>query len=215
MFKKSILLIVLFLGIAVASQAQNKAKAEKILNEVSEKMNSYKTIYIEFRNILENTAENMRQESKGNASLKGELYTLNYNGIISIFDGKKNYYIDPSDSEVNITDPNEEEDITPVKFFSFYKKGYNFAWDILQNVGGRKIQYVKLTPIDSKSDLNYVLLGIDTKTKHIYKIIQALNNGTNIRITLTKFKVNIPLSDKLFQFNRKKHEDEGYIINDL
>ena len=44
--------------------------------------------------------------------------------------------------------------------------------DIIQNVRGRKIQYIKLNPIDSNSEISYVLLGIDINTKHVYNLIE-------------------------------------------
>lgn len=213
MLKKISILIILFIGITAF--AQETVKAKKILDEVSEKMNSYKTLYIEFKNSLDNAEEKMHQETKGNASLQGELYAVNFMGTTQIFDGKKIITIMPEDEEVNISDPNEEDDITPAKLFSFYKEGYNYTWDKLQNINGRKIQYVKLMPIDSKSELKYVLLGIDNKTKNIYKVIQAVKNGTNISITITKFKTNMELPLKMFKFNRKKYEDDGYLINDI
>ncbi len=214
MLKKGSLLLVLFLGIAT-NFAQDTIKAKKILDEVSANMKSYKTLYIEFKNSLDNEEEKLHQETKGTASLKGNLYTVNFMGTTQIFDGKKIYTILPEDEEVNISDPSEEDDITPAKLFSFYDEGYNYVLDKLQNVNGRKIQYVKLIPIDSKSELKYVLLGIDNKTKNIYKVIQSVKNGSNISITITKFKTNINLSEKMFGFNRKKYEEDGYLINDL
>jgi len=212
--KKVIVLIVLFIGIN-QSFGQDKAKAKSLLDEVSTKMTSYKTLYIEFKNVLENTEENIRQETKGNASLKGEKYTVNFLGTTTIFDGNKNYLINPEDEEVNITNPEDSDEITPAKFFSFYKEGYTYSWDILQNVQGRKIQFVKLMPIASDSEMKYVLLGIDNKTKNIYKLIQVGKNGTNYTLTILKFKTNLDLPDKLFKFNRSKYENDGYIINDL
>ncbi len=38
---------------------------------------------------------------------------------------------------------------------------------------GRKIQYVKLNPIDTNSEIKHVLLGIDATTKHIYNLIEV------------------------------------------
>ena len=214
MKKLGIVLIVLFIGFN-QSFAQDKAKAKQLLDEVSNKMTSYKTLYIEFKNVLENQEEQIRQETKGNASLKGEKYTVNFLGTTTIFDGTKNYLINPEDEEVNISNPEDNDEITPAKFFSFYKEGYDYSWDILQNVNGRKIQFVKLMPIASDSEMKYVLLGIDNKTKNIYKLIQVGKNGSNYTLTITKFKPNIDLPNKIFEFNKSKYKSEGYIINDL
>ena len=90
---------------------------------------------------------------------------------------------------------------------TFYKKGYTYEWDILQNVRGRKIQYIKLTPTNAESDIKNVLLGIDEKTKHIYKLIETGKNGTTTTITVNSFKTNQPLSKSLFIFDESKYED--------
>jgi len=214
MKKIGIVLILLFIGLN-QSFAQDKAKAKQLLDKVSTKMTSYNTLYIEFKNVLENKEEQIRQETKGNASLKGEKYTVNFLGTTTIFDGNKNYLINPEDEEVNISNPEDNDEITPAKFFSFYKEGYDYSWDILQNINGRKIQFVKLMPIASDSEMKYVLLGIDNKTNNIYKLIQVGKNGTNYTLTITKFKTNLDLPNKIFEFNKNKYESEGYIINDL
>lgn len=212
MIKKYILFITLS-TVGLFSYGQNADKAKALLDDVYNKVKSYDNIYIEFQSSLENTEANLKQETNGNVTLSGEKYVLNYLGAEQLYDGKKVYTIVPENEEVTIEDVNEEEDnVSPSKMLTFYKTGHNYKWDILQNVGGRKIQYVKLTPIDSNSEIKSVLLGIDTETKHIYKLIQTGNNGTKTTITVNSFKTNQPLSSTLFTFNEKKYEDKGYYI---
>lgn len=212
MIKKYILFITLS-TVGLFSYGQNADKAKALLDDVYNKVKSYDNIYIEFQSSLENTEANLKQETNGNVTLSGEKYVLNYLGAEQLYDGKKVYTIVPENEEVTIEDVNEEEDnVSPSKMLTFYKTGHNYKWDILQNVGGRKIQYVKLIPIDSNSEIKSVLLGIDTETKHIYKLIQTGNNGTKTTITVNSFKTNQPLSSTLFTFNEKKYEDKGYYI---
>jgi len=80
-------------------------------------------------------------------------------------------------------------------------------------VMGRKIQYVKLTPIDTNSEIKQVLLGIDAKTKHIYNLIEIGKNGTRTTLTVNSFKTNEPISKSLFKFDKRKYKD--YYINKL
>ena len=84
--------------------------------------------------------------------------------------------------------------------------------DILQNVQGRKIQYVKLTPMDTNSEVKSRLLGIDAETKHIYKLIETGKNGTTTTITVNSFKTDQALSETLFTFDEQKYENDGYYI---
>jgi outer membrane lipoprotein-sorting protein len=127
--------------------AQNDSKAKALLDEVSQKVKSYENISLTFKYALENAAENINQETRGNVVMSGEKYKLNILGITRIFDGSKLYTISAEDEEVVISEENDndEETVTPSEMLSFYEEGFNFKMDIIQNVSGRKIQYVKLT----------------------------------------------------------------------
>ena len=84
------------------SQAQNADKAKAYLDEVYKKVTSYKNIYIDFRYSFENSKERIKQDTRGNVTLSGEKYLLNYMGVTKIFDGKKIYTIIPENEEVTI-----------------------------------------------------------------------------------------------------------------
>ncbi len=195
--------------------AQNSDKAENLLNEVSAKVNSYDNMVVDFKYSLENLAENVSQETRGDVSIDGDKYVLNLMGTTQIFDGDKIYTVIPEDQEINISTYVEEDDnnITPSKMFTFYNDGYNYKWDIAQDVKGRKIQYIKLTPIDSNAEVKNILLGIDSQTKHIYNMILTQDNDTKITITVKSFKTNQPLAKNLFTFSEGRYKD--YYINRL
>lgn len=211
--KKLVFILAAVLTFSV--QAQNSQKAEKLLNEVSSKVKAYDNMVIEFKYALENKAENVSQETRGDVSIEGEKYVLNLMGTTQMFDGKKIYTIIPEDEEINISNYVEEDNnsITPSKMFSFYEDGYNYEMDIKQNVKGREIQYVKLTPKDSNAEIKNILLGIDSQTKHIYNLIQTQENGTKVTITVKSFKTDQPLAKNLFTFNEDRYSE--YYINRL
>lgn len=211
----------LFLQVAIALligfslQAQDAKKAKELLDEVSDKVKSYNNIVIDFKYSLNNPKENINQESKGNVTLQGNLYNLNFMGVSKIFDGKKVYTIVPEDEEVTIAnfDAKDDNAITPNKMLTFFNSGYKYAWDIPQNLKGRKIQFIKLTPISNKDQRKEILIGIDVQTKHIYTIIEVGKNGTKTTLTVNSFKTNQPLSKNHFTFTKSKYPN--YYINKL
>ncbi|TAI48978.1 LolA family protein [Flagellimonas allohymeniacidonis] len=212
MFKK-ILILSISLSLGFIGAAQNSPKAESLLNEVYNKVKGYSNIYVDFKYSLENTEANTKSETRGNATLQGDKYLVDLFGSKQMYDGKKVYTIVPDNEEVTIEDRWEDENtVTPSKMLTFYKEGHTYKWDVLQDVQGRKIQYVKLTPIDTDSEIKSILLGVDAQTKHIYKVIETGKNGTKTTITVNSFKTNQALSNTLFTFNEKKYEDEGYYI---
>lgn len=212
MIKRTLTTIALLL-FGLSLQAQNSQKAKTLLDEVYNKVISYNNIAIDFKYTLENTEANTKSETRGDATLQGDMYRVNLFGSTQLYDGNKVYTIVPDNEEVTIDEQsNDEETITPSKMLTFYREGHNYAWDILQNVQGRKVQYIKLTPIDSNSDIKSILLGIDVETKHIHKLIETGGNGTKTTITVNSFKTDQALSKSLFTFDEAKYKDEGYYI---
>lgn len=203
------------LTISLSVQAQDPQKAKKMLDEVSSKIRSYKNIVIDFKYSASNPRKNLNQESKGNVAQEGNKYVLNFMGITRIFDGKKVYNIVPEDEEITIStfDDKKDDGLTPSKMFTFFNTGYKYAMDVVQNVKGRKIQYIKLTPTNSKDDIKEVHIGIDSQTKHIYNLIQVSKDGTKITFTINSFKTNQPLSKNHFTFTGSKYPN--YYINKL
>ena len=214
--KRTLSFLILIL-MATTTYAQSGSKAQKLLDEVSATLNSYENMYVEFKYVLENKKEDVHQETRGNATMKGDLYNVNFLGTNQLYDGKKIYTIIPEDEEVNIADAEADEDdtLTPSKFFSFYKNGFTYDWAELKNVNGRKIQYVKLNPIDTNSPIEKVLLGIDVNTKHIYNLIETGKNTTVTTLTVTTFKPNQSLAQSMFAFDEAKYKAKGYLINRL
>lgn len=212
MKKRSIIL--LFFLFTALSYGQN---AKSLLNEVSQKVKSYNNISIDFKYIIDLPGQDIRQETRGDVTLEGDKYVLNMMGTTRIFDGKIIYSIVPEDEEVTISEynPKDDKEITPSKMLTFYEKGYNYKMDIEQNVKGRKVQYIKLTPIDSKAEIKSILLGIDVQTNHIYKLIQTDVNENQFTLTVNSFKTNQPLSKTLFTFDEARYKNEGYYINKL
>ena len=213
-FKTFFMFLSMTMLMSFGLQAQDK-KAKALLDEVTAKIKSYDNIVIDFKYSLNNSKENINQESKGNVTMKGNMYVLNLMGVTKIFDGKKTFTINPEDEEVSISKLNEKDDnaITPSKMLTFFNTGYKFYWDIPQNVKGRKIQYIKLTPISAKDPRKEILLGIDIQTKNIYNLIEVGKNSTKTTLTVNSFKTNQPLSKNQFTFEASKYPK--YYINKL
>ncbi|RXP55762.1 outer membrane lipoprotein carrier protein LolA [Lutibacter sp. HS1-25] len=205
MKKLLVLAIITFVNLTVYSQSD----AKKLLDEVAAKVEAYKNIEIEFNHRLDNSDADVHQQTRGNVTLQGDLYHLNYMGTEQIFDGKKVYLIIHEDEEVIIQSPSStEETLTPSKMFSFYKNGYTYKMGALETVKGIKIQYVKLIPIDTHSEIESVKVGIDVKSKHIYTIIETGKNKTVTTLEVQSFKTNQPISPKLFVFDVQKYKTQ-------
>ncbi len=201
--------------LAFGLQAQGDPAAGKWLDEASATMSGYETISMDFDYVLDNQAEDVSQELSGSLLLKGEKYVVNLFGSTQIFDGSKTYTIIPENEEVNISDADldPENTFTPSKFYTFYKSGYTYDMDELQNKDGKKIQFVRLTPIDSDSEVSSILVGIEVATKHIYQVIEIGNNETRTTLTARNMRTDENIGDSAFTFDEKKYTDMDYLIN--
>lgn len=211
--KKLYFLVCTVLVSATSTFAQSSDEAKALLDDVYNKVKGYDNIVIDFKYVLNNKEAGINQETRGNVSLQGEKYVGDFFGAQQIFDGSKVYTIVPENQEVTIEDKSEDENaLTPAKMLTFYREGHNYEMDTLQNVDGKMIQYVKLIPMDTNSETESILLGVDAETKHIYQVIEKGQNGTTTTITVNSFKTDQPLSKTLFTFDEKKYEDDGYYI---
>ena len=197
-------LILLIIGRTIAQEQ----RAEILLNEVSESMAQFDNISITFTYELVNRKELIQQKEKGSLVMEGDTYLLKLMGIEQLSDGINKHTINSENQEVLIEPLGNgfDEDLSPSKIFSFYKQGYRFEWDIMQPLyGGRKIQFIKLIPIDTYSQASYLLLGIDTYTKNIYKLIEVDNDGTETTLTISSFETNIEIPKNTFVFSLSEY----------
>ena len=208
--KNIIFLIIIIITSNNLIISQNAEEAEILLNKVSENIKSYDNIYINYTYTLSNLEEDINQTNKGSFVTEGDNWKFVMLGVTRIFDGEKLYTISPDDEEVTIStqNPDDESTITPNKMLYFYEEGYNFEMDIVQYVGRKKIQFVKLVPMDSDAEIKYILLGIDVEFNQIYKVIETGINDTQTTIAIVDFEVNLLLEESLFVFDREKYFEE-------
>ena len=194
--------------------AQNSEKAAILLNEVASKMASYTTMHIDFSYELINTEVDIKQENSGSVITKAEKYNLNFMDNIFIHDGKNTYVIVTEDEEVNVIEGGEEEDLlNPSKLLFFYKEGFQYEWKNSKVINGKKIQFVKLIPIDTNTEASHFVLGIDVAKKHIYNISETGENSTVTTFTIDNFKANEITPEKVFTFDEAAYVQKNYTIN--
>ncbi|MEN8815559.1 MAG: outer membrane lipoprotein carrier protein LolA [Nonlabens sp.] len=212
--KNYILSVFMIFAFAKAATAQD-AKADQLLKEVAEKFKSYDNVSFTYKGNFKNPKTGTDMDVQGDARMAGQKYNVNFLGTTYIFDGKKQYAINAEDEQVTISKVRNDgsQMITPSNILTFYEKGYVRKWDIVQNEGGRKIQFIKLTPIKSASEYKSVLLGIDVNTKHIYKAIITENSGTVATFTLKSLQTNEPLPKNSFNFDAAQYK--SWVVQEM
>lgn len=201
--KKTILILLIYLN-CNTMYSQNDSRAISLLNKVSEKIDSSLSFKISFTYTLENINEGINQNSDGSIIIKEDNYLLDFMGIKQLSDANKIYSIVPENEEIIISNIEDDDNntIKPSKLLVFYRDGYLILWDKKEIIDDNVIQFVKLIPIDSVSDIDYLLLGIDTTTNDIKKLIEIGKNQTKTILSVKSIEYDILIEDDLFVFNK-------------
>lgn len=198
-------------GITVFSQSSFMGKsdlaAKKILDNVSAKFKTYKSVTANFSLRIENSAGKVQGTKSGIVNMKGSKYRVNISGQEIYSDGNNIWTYDRSANEVQLTkfDPSANT-ITPQKMFTnFYDKDFLYKLNSEKKSGNKVIQQIELTPIDKTKTFFKVLVDIDKNSRNIVSTKVFEKNGNRYIYTVTGMKTNAPLSESLFVFNSKNH----------
>lgn len=186
---------------------KSDAEAKKILDGVSSKFKSFKTITAKFNLKIENAAGKTEGSKTGTVSLKGSRYRISVTGQEIFFDGSTIWTYDKSSNEVQITkfDPSANT-ITPQKLFTnFYDKDFLYKLNGESKVGGKTIQEIELTPIDKTKPFFKVLLSIDKASQTISSTKVFEKNGNRYTYSVSSLKINTSIADEVFTFDTAKY----------
>ena len=119
------LVLALIMLMPMSGWSQGAQQAQALLDEVAQKVSSYKNIEIDFTWNLLNQKEQVDQKTQGNVTLNGDRYRLSMMGMTRVYDGDKLYTIAPDDLELTVSDldPEQDKSVTPSKLLTFYKEG--------------------------------------------------------------------------------------------
>jgi outer membrane lipoprotein carrier protein len=201
-----------FVGILDIGRAQNNSlgkndpDAKKVLDALSTKLQSYKSIQADFTLKVEDAKGKLQGSKSGVIYIKGPKYHINIAGQDIYSDGKDTWTYDKSSNEVTITraDPTSKT-ISPDKIFTdFYDKDFLYKLNGDSKMGARTVQEVELTPLDKTKTLFKALLYID-KTQHTLVSIQWFEkSGNRYSLSTSKLNGNAPLTDAQLSYNKAK-----------
>ncbi len=212
MIIKKLLFSTLFL-MAFTSYAQNTyigksdPDAKKILDDVSAKFKTYKSVMAHFTLKIENPSGKVLGTKTGVVNMEGSKYRVSISGQEIYSDGTNIWTYDKSANEVQITKFDASANtITPQKMFTnFYDKDFLYKLNDEKKSGNKTLEEIELTPVDKTKSFFKVLVDVDKKTKTIVSTEVFQKTGDRYIYTVTSMKVNTNIPDKLFEFNVKDY----------
>jgi outer membrane lipoprotein-sorting protein len=185
----------------------NDPAAKKILDAVSTKFKTFKSVQSSFSLKIENNTGKTLGAKSGTVYMKGVKYRISVTGQEIFCDGSIVSTFDKSTNELTITkiDPSVNS-ITPQKIFTnFYDKDFLYKLNGDTKVGAKIVQQIELTPIDKSKPFFKVLLNIDKKNQTVSSTKIFEKSGNVYWYEISNMNTTTLVSDAQFLFDAKKY----------
>ena len=208
--KRFYTLLILLIGIGTLkgfAQTTNDPEAKKVLDEVSAKFKTFKTVKATFTYKVENAAGKVLSSKNGAVSMKGTKYRVTIVGQEIFCDGVNVWTYDKAANEVTITKlDNSSNTLTPQKLFTnFYDKDFLYKLNGEKKQGTKTLQEIEMTPTDKSKPFHKVYVYVDKTGKTLISTKVMEKSGTRYSYTVNTLTPNGTIDDKQFVFDAKKY----------
>ncbi len=210
MIKKTVFTGLILCGLmsgAMAQQGKSDPKAKVVLDNVSKKFKSLKSVIANFVLKVEGANNSVTDSKKGAVYLKGAKYKVVMGDQEIISDNKTSWTYAKDVNEVTINNVDQSsQGMTPAKIFTnFYDKDFLYKLNGETTEKGKVLQNIELTPTDKSKTFFKVLLDVDKKTQTLARMKVFEKNGNRYTYEISSFQPNGTVTDDMFTFDAKKH----------
>ena len=199
------MLVTFFTVNAQAPKGMGKSDpdAKKILDAVSAKFKTFKSVQSNFSLKIENAANKVLGNKTGTVFMKGTKYRIKVAGQDIFSDGSNVWTVDAAAKEITLTKlDGSNNTITPQKLFTnFYDKDFLYKL----NSDAKGIQEIELTPIDKSKLFHKVVVFINKAAKTITATKIFEKAGNRYTYTVSGMNTNANIADATFIFNQKNY----------
>ena len=201
--------VVLFATLMVSAQQDMKAK--NILDEVSKKTQTYKTISADFAFTMQNKEMDINEKNKGTIKLKGKKYVVNLPDVgVKVYSNGKtvwNYMKDGNQVTISNIEDQSNELMDPSSLFSIYEKGFKSKYIGEVKKDNKTLYKIELLPEKEGQDVSKVYLFINKETMMIDSAELYGTDGNLYGIQVNKLETNKDFPDSDFVFNPADYKD--------
>jgi outer membrane lipoprotein-sorting protein len=211
--KKIIISLLLIVATVQAVTAQTKGlgqsdpDAKKILDAVSAKFKSFKSVQAKFLLNIESAAGKSLGTKTGTLFMKSSKYRISVTGQEIYSDGINVSTYEKGANEITITkfDPSANT-LTPQKLFTnFYDKDFLYKLNGDKVINGKKLIEIELTPTDKSKPFFKVLLYIDKAISAISSAKIFEKAGNKYTYAVSGMNTTTVLNDAQFVLDPKKY----------
>lgn len=193
MNKRITSIFILLLLCCMAVYSQNAAEARKVLDQTASAITRSGGASATFK-----ISSPKIGATSGTIAIKGQKFHASTPQAIVWYDGKTQWSYMKSTDEVNITAPNEAQQMAmnPYKFINMYKNGYTLS----MTTKGSNYE-VHMVAQNKKRSIQEMYITINKKS-YVPSQVKMCEKGTWTTIAITGFKAKNQ-NDKIFVFNAK------------
>ena len=204
--KKSILFTTLFVLAAIFQSSAQTSK--EILDKLSAKAKTFKTITADFSYTLNNPKSNTNQTMNGSVKIKGSKYYVTMSNFQIWCDGKTVWNYNKEGNEVTIDNLADVKDggFDPAELFTIWEKNFKHEMkNANATVDGVACYQIALFPNDVKSKAYHtIILNIDKTKMEVLKAEIKTRENATITYKVKSFKTTTEIADGEFIFNKAK-----------
>lgn len=208
---KLIYLILSIFILTAATGQQTDHKAKEILEKVSEKTKSFKTISAGFSFALENKEMEINEKNEGTIIIKGKKYRVDLPdaGVLIFSDGSTVWHYMKDGNQVTVSDVSDSQNelSDPASIFNIYEKGFRAKYEGETSENGKNLYKIGLFPDNDKFEVTEITVYIDKATMMIYKASLMGTDGNNYVIVVKNMETGKDYPDNAFVFNKADFPD--------
>ena len=203
--------------IAVIPNSSTAQTSKEILDKLSAKAKSWKTIYSEFTSTLSDKKNNINTKQEGSVKIKGQKYYLNLPEFNVISDGTTLWSYDKKHNSCTIDNLADVKDgaFDPSEMFTIWEKDFKHEMkNASATCDGQAAYEIALFPNKPQGKpYHTIMIYVDKAKTEIIKIVVKTRENAEITYKIKNFKANGEFPDSDFQFNKAKFPGAELIDN--
>ncbi len=188
------------------------AKADQILKQISDKVKSSSSFYMEFSANIKNASSGVNENNTGKGWVKGNKYYATYGEAVRLSNGKKVWTILKDDKMVYISDVDAgDAAMNPKQILTMWENGFKTKYEKETTLGNEAVHMINLYPKDpKKAEYHTITVYVSKASNELKKATMKGKDGTTMNYTVNKLQFNTAVEDSKFVFDKSKFP--GYQI---
>lgn len=191
--------------------------SKEILDKLSTKAKTWKTITADFTSTLKDQKANVNQKQEGSIKIKGNKYQLNLSQYTIISDGTTIWSYDKKSNSCTIDNLEDVKDgaFDPSEMFTIWEKDFKHEMkNTNASSDGEACYEIHLYPNQPKDKPYHTIIMFISKSKmEANKIVVKTRENAEISYKVKNFKTNGEIPDGDFKFNKALHPGVEVVDN--